>query len=92
MLIWIEHFLYLIGWAVIELIKFNLNGFIEMTYWIRIHLTCRCECISEAKLSFAQSIKNTCVELLGFMTITIFIVILINMVESLYKNIFPILV
>lgn len=79
-LLWIEHSLYLIGWTVIELIRFNFNGVIEMIYWIRIHLTYSGKCISQAKLSFVQSLKNTCVELLGAVTIVIFIMILIKII------------
>jgi hypothetical protein len=39
MLDWTEHLFWEIGWMSIQFFKGNIDGAIEMTYWIRIHLT-----------------------------------------------------
>jgi len=66
---WFEHLLWEVGWMSIQLLKGNIDGAIEMTYWIRIHLTYSGKCVSKSKLSFKQQVKNKCVEMVGALAI-----------------------
>lgn len=62
---WTEHLFWEIGWMIIQFCKGNIEGAIEMTYWIRIHLAYSGKCVSKSKLSFKQHFQNKCVELVG---------------------------
>ena len=64
---WFEHLLWEVGWMSIQLLKGNIDGAIEMTYWIRIHLTYSGKCVSKSKLSFKQQVKNKCVAVFGLL-------------------------
>lgn len=64
---WIEHLFWEIGWMVIQLLKGNIDGAIEITYWIRIHLSFSGKCVGKSKLSFKQQVKNKCVAGFGIM-------------------------
>jgi hypothetical protein len=69
MLVWFEYLCWNIGWMIIQFFKGNINGAIEMTYWIRIHITYRGKCVSKPKLPLIQIIKNKCIETVGLITI-----------------------
>jgi len=83
MLDWIVYLFWEIGWMTIQLLKGNINGTIEMLYWIRIHLTYDGKYISKTKLSLTQIIKNICIEIvglivtLGILFLTIMFILLI---------------
>lgn len=64
---WIEHLFWEIGWMSIQLLKGNIDGAIEMTYWIRIHLSFSSKCVGKSKLSFKQQVKNKCVAVFGLL-------------------------
>ena len=64
---WFEHLFWEIGWMVIQLLKWNIDGVIEMTYWIRIHLSFSGKCMRKSKLSFKQQVKNKCVAGFGLL-------------------------
>lgn len=64
---WIEHLFWEIGWMAIQLLKGNIDGAIEMTYWIRIHLSFSGKCVGKSKLSFKQQVKNKCVAVFGLL-------------------------
>ena len=66
---WFEHLLWEVGWMIIQFCKGNIEGAIEMTYWIRIHLTYSGKCVSKSKLSLKQWVQNKCVEMVGALAI-----------------------
>ena len=84
---WFEHLFWEIGWMSIQLLKGNIDGAIEMTYWIRIHLTYSGKCVGKSKLSFKQQVKNKCVAVFGLLITVGFLFVAQKFVAFLIRNI-----
>ena len=83
---WTDLFCWMIGWAVINLLKGNFEGFIEMTYWIKIHLT-HSGCTGEKrKLPFKEILIGKLTALFGFILISLFLFLLFKITKQFIKN------
>lgn len=83
--IWSELFCWMIGWSLINLLKGNIKGFIEMTYWIRIHLTYRGQSAGKRKLSFKELLIAKLTVFFGFVLINFFLFGIFNILKYIIK-------
>ena len=88
---WFEYLFFGIGLMTIQFIKGNIDGAVEITYWVRIHLSYRGKCVGKSKLSFIHIVKNKLIELLGIIVIlsVLFIVIKFILYLKIFIKIYP---
>jgi len=78
---WFRHFFWLIGWSVWCLIQLDFDNFIDTLFWLRIHLTCKPDCVGRAEVGIKQEIINAIVTLLGFIVFCLIIFLLLNLLR-----------
>lgn len=69
---WTKQLFWEIGWMSIQFIKGDIKGGIEMTYWIRIHLSYKGNCIRK-NVPFWTKVKIASVTIFGILITAIFI-------------------
>ena len=87
MIEWYKLLFWLIGQGILCLIRLDFAKFEETLYWIRIHWSYNSICVSKHKLPIIDRIKNTSIELLGFLVPLIIILILTRLLILMLVNI-----
>lgn len=87
MIEWYRLLFWLIGQGILCLIRLDFANFEDTLYWIRIHWSCNSTCVNKYKLPIIDRIKNTSIELLGFIVLCIITIILIKLCLLMLVNI-----
>lgn len=84
MINWYKHFFWLIGQAIICLIEFDFNNFIDTLFWIKIHWTIESKYVGKYKLPWKEELKHGLITFLGFIIFLLLSLLFIKVLTFIY--------